>query len=227
MSKVKQLLSEIEQEAAQEQPRATDGTYTAKQSYRPSRGLMVLVVATVLFATGSYYFNKWSESWHLSFQNPIRVTNHEHTLTTFYIQNFIVITPVAYGESLHSRIHSLSKKLFPEAYAAAPEVVDPKRLNSEQYIRYVFGKDATMALAISHAENGRHKCDLLVAEPNNTVSVGLFQMNTVHFGKYSVGQLITCHGNIDAAYKLFSEQGWGPWSTYKNGKYLKSLNVPW
>lgn len=112
--------------------------------------------------------------------------------------------------------------LIKEAKAKSPE-----EMTTEEYICYKFGSDCKMAVAVSQAENGTRQCDRIVIEPNNTVSVGLFQVNSIHFKKYPLSQLITCHGNVDAAKEIYDTWGsWQPWSVYKNGSYKRFLKEP-
>lgn len=119
------------------------------------------------------------------------------------IQNFIKIEPRTHAKA---RIISVA-----EAY----------EMTTNEYICHVFGSECKTALAVSLAENRRQKCDIIVIEPNKTVSLGLFQINSVHFGKFAPVDLLDCKGNIRAAKELRDKQGWGIWSTYSNGSYKK------
>lgn len=75
-----------------------------------------------------------------------------------------------------------------------------------------------MALAISWAENGSRKCDRVSpANSNGTKDYGVFQINTIHAWR---GNLTDCKENIRIAKEIFDEQGWSPWSVYKNKRYL-------
>lgn len=54
-------------------------------------------------------------------------------------------------------------------------------------------------------------------DPNaqNGVHVGIFQMNVnYHSWRSPTGELWTAWANVAAAYHLWAEQGWGPWSCY-------------
>lgn len=109
-------------------------------------------------------------------------------------------------------------------HKAKAETINPDKLNTEDYICYKFGPACKMALAISQAENGTRQCDRITVEPNNTVSIGLFQINSIHFNKYPLSQLITCQGNVNAALDIYDNwNSWQPWSVYKNGSYKKFL----
>lgn len=156
--------------------------------------LIPAIVIIVLVSYAAYWASNLPEG-NIKLQSPI--------------QNFIRIEPTA------------SSSLLKKAYAAE---LKPEQMTTEQYICWKFGKDCKMALAISQAENGTRQCDRLTIEPNHTVSIGLFQINTVHFKQYPLKQLITCQGNIDAAKDIYDKQGnWEAWSTYKNNSYKKFL----
>jgi hypothetical protein len=89
----------------------------------------------------------------------------------------------------------------------------------EQYIKYVFGKQGSTAIKIAKAESGM-RCDAVTNEPNKTVSIGLFQINSVHYKKYKLTDVSSCRGNIDIAKQIYDDWGgWEAWSTYKNGSY--------
>jgi hypothetical protein len=109
-------------------------------------------------------------------------------------------------------------------HKAEAKEIEPTKLSTEDYICYKFGTACNMALAVSQAENGTRQCDRITIEPNNTVSIGLFQINSVHFNKYPLSQLITCQGNVDAALDIYDNwNSWQPWSVYKNGSYKRFL----
>lgn len=66
---------------------------------------------------------------------------------------------------------------------------------------------------------GVHLCDA----PNGTsTSFGLWQINTTHNPQYDPKNLLDPQYNVHAAFAI-SKGGttWKPWSTFKNGSYLK------
>lgn len=127
------------------------------------------------------------------------------------LQNFILITP---------RDKPLAHlPVVKEAEAKAPEA-----MTTEEYIAYVFGHDARMALAISQAENGTRACDRTNWNTNRTTDYGVFMINSVHLNKgWKLADLIDCHRNIDYAYQIYQAQGWTPWVVYNTGAYKQYL----
>ena len=94
----------------------------------------------------------------------------------------------------------------------------------EKHICLVFGSECRVALAVSRAENQTRQCDIFVDEPNGSLSIGLFQINSVHFNKYPPKRLTDCFENINIAKRIYdTAKGWSPWSAYKNGSYKKFL----
>jgi hypothetical protein len=82
--------------------------------------------------------------------------------------------------------------------------------------------DCKMALAIASAESGL-RCDAVHINDNNTVDLGVFQLNSVHLkkgGNWTLANMGDCYKNVDLAYEMFKEQGWQPWVAYLNGSYL-------
>lgn len=177
-------------------------------SYRFKALALVLIVLS-LYLFNAY--NNWTHSWSLKFQSPF--------------QNFIIIEPVPQSQFQvnlnRSEILTISERLFPKAKAAE---LKPEDMNTEQYIRYVFGKDANIALAVARAESGM-RCDAQgINKGTNSLDAGLFQINSVHLRKgWKVVDLMDCHKNTDYAFEIQQGSGWQAWSTYKSGAYKKHL----
>ncbi len=87
------------------------------------------------------------------------------------------------------------------------------------YIHEVFQENSRIALAVAKAESGL-QCEAMGDSGN---SVGLFQINKVHWKKFGYDNLFDCRKNIEAAYEVFQKSGWEAWSVYKNKTYLKFL----
>ena len=103
--------------------------------------------------------------------------------------------------------------------------------DNEKYIYEKFGlENYKIALSIAMAES-KMNCNA-VGINENSADLGLFQVNTLWLKDYDLVQLADCKGNIDAAYRIWDrgdgEEGnnkgsWNPWTTAKNGAYLKFL----
>jgi len=98
----------------------------------------------------------------------------------------------------------------------------------QQYACRKFGPDCRVALAIQRAENAAGKCEIYHYNTDGTLDWGYFQINTVHLKRpgLNLRDLLDCKANIDFAYQLFREKGgFTPWSTYKDGRYLRYMGV--
>ncbi len=96
----------------------------------------------------------------------------------------------------------------------------------QQYACKKFGDACRVALAIQRAENPAGKCEIYHYNTDGTLDWGYFQINTVHLKRpgLNLRNLLDCKANIDFAYLLYTEHhGFTPWSTYKNGAYLRYL----
>jgi hypothetical protein len=95
----------------------------------------------------------------------------------------------------------------------------------QQYACNKFGSSCRIALAVQRAENPRGDCEIYHYNTDGTLDWGYFQINTVHLKRAGVNLrgLLDCKANIDFAYQLYTERGFEPWSTYKNGAYLRFL----
>jgi hypothetical protein len=81
--------------------------------------------------------------------------------------------------------------------------------------------EAPTAAAIALAESGGNPRQES-SNANGSIDRGLWQINSVH-GSLSTTDV---RGNAIAAVKIFREnQGWSPWTTYKNKAYLRELNA--
>jgi hypothetical protein len=65
----------------------------------------------------------------------------------------------------------------------------------------------------------REACEVHHYNSDGTLDWGYFQINTVHLERPGVNLrvLLDCKANIDFAYQLYTEKGFEPWTTYKNG----------
>lgn len=110
--------------------------------------------------------------------------------------------------------------------AAQAQIDLGRRLTAyQQYACNKFGAACRVALAIQRAENPRGSCEIYHYNTDGTLDWGYFQINTVHLKRAGVNlhDLLDCKANIDFAYRLYTERGFEPWSTYNNGAYRQFL----
>ena len=95
----------------------------------------------------------------------------------------------------------------------------------QQYACNKFGSACGVALAIQRAENPRGGCEIYHYNTDGTLDWGYFQINTAHLKRPGVNlhALLDCKANIDFAYQLYTERGFQPWTTYRNGAYRRYL----
>jgi len=95
----------------------------------------------------------------------------------------------------------------------------------QQYACNKFGSECRVALAVQRAENPRGDCEIYHYNTDGTLDWGYFQINTVHLKRPGVNlhALLDCRANIDFAYQLYTERGFQPWTTYRNGAYRQFL----
>ena len=95
----------------------------------------------------------------------------------------------------------------------------------QQYACNKFGSECRVALAVQRAENRRGDCEIYHYNTDGTLDWGYFQINTVHLKRPGVNlrALLDCRANIDFAYQLYTERGFEPWTTYRNGAYRRFL----
>ena len=94
------------------------------------------------------------------------------------------------------------------------------------YICNKFGiYDCKIALGIAQAESGFRE-DAININTNDTIDVGIFQINSVHFKQEgcSLKDIVDEYKNVDCAFSIFKASGWGAWSAFKNDSYLAHLD---
>ena len=105
-----------------------------------------------------------------------------------------------------------------------PEEIDTPL---EKYICEKWGPfECKTALAVSLAENGTRQRDRFNINTNNTIDVGIFQINSIHFTKdgCALYQIVDPIQNVDCAYKIWQSSGWSAWVAHNNGNYLAKLD---
>lgn len=115
----------------------------------------------------------------------------------------------------------------------------PTQAEIEDYIRSIFGKEARVAIAVSHNEcNPKNKqYPKCVAHTDKEYSVGIFQINLynkthwIHANKVpgktieeKAEALKDPYINTLVAYKIYSDsKGFTPWSAFTNRSYKLNL----
>jgi hypothetical protein len=123
----------------------------------------------------------------------------------------------------------IAPRISPEEAGAAQADQSGRRLTAyQQYACNKFGPACRIALAVQRAENPRGACEIYHYNSDGTLDWGYFQINTVHLRRAGVNlrDLLDCKANIDFAYKLYTERGFEPWSTFNSGAYRQFLRKP-
>ena len=179
-------------------------------NYRPGwREYSVIALGTVLLTCGLAYnglkrVNTWYDGHQLVFNRPVSV---------------IFKKPIEVKE------RQIEIKQIVEVINEIPNPVD-LHTDAEKYIYEKFGiEDYKVAIAVAKAESGMKEGRIGI-NTNNTIDVGEFQINSIHFNRpgCSLKEVATTRGNIDCAYQIFKEQGWNPWVAFKNGNFIAKLD---
>jgi hypothetical protein len=137
---------------------------------------------------------------------------------------FNEVVKVEFNTPITIKEREVEVKEIVKVINAIPNPVDLKT-DTEKYIYEKFGlQDYKVAIAVARAESGLRE-DAININSNNTIDVGIFQINQVHFKKEgcSLKELATYKGNIDCAYKIFQASGWNPWVAFTNGSFINKL----
>jgi len=120
----------------------------------------------------------------------------------------------------------ITPRMSPAESKAAQADQAGRRLTAfQQYACNKFGSACRIALAVQRAENPRGDCEIYHYNSDGTLDWGYFQINTVHLKRPGVNLrgLLDCKANIDFAYQLYTERGFEPWTTYRDGAYRQYL----
>lgn len=151
-----------------------------------------------------------------------------------------VYAPTKVVSPLAGKVYAEEKLTPTPAPTSVPEVVENtgEQDKVEAYVKTIFGKDARVAIAVSHNEcnPANAKYPQCVLHSGVEYSVGLFQINLynktqwIHAGRVPGGTmeekiewLKNPYNNALYAYWVFKTSGWTPWTAYTSGNYLKSL----
>lgn len=178
--------------------RHNNGKFKNKKMHWFKKMMIKISILLVLIIYLSFWINTFFEHNKLIFRSPI--------------QSPVLIEKRTEAEKPYS-------VLVNEAVA---EIVKPRYANAiDQYIYEKFGLNGDLAVQIARAENGKQDCDLIIIEPNDTVSMGAWMINSVHFKRFPPADLVDCYKNTDAAFQIYTEQGgFQAWSVYNNGAYM-------
>jgi hypothetical protein len=123
---------------------------------------------------------------------------------------------------------AISARISPAEAGAAQADQFGRRLTAyQQYACNKFGSACRIALAVQRAENPRGACEIYHYNSDGTLDWGYFQINTVHLKRAGMNlrNLLDCKANIDFAYKLYTERGFEPWTSFTSGAYRQFLRT--
>ena len=164
--------------------------------------LYVKLIISLIVLGGLFYLftliNAWFNTHYFEFKAPVAVNFYQ---------------PIAIRKRL---------PLIQRIVLQYPNEIDTP---IKKYICDIFGTyDCKTALAIVDAESGFRE-EAIHINTNNTIDVGLFQINSVHFKQEgcSLKEVVDQYKNVDCAYSIFKASGWTPWTTFNNNSYLNNL----
>lgn len=121
---------------------------------------------------------------------------------------------------IEKRVPPAEHTVLPVAQAKSKELPVRYRDQWDEYTYNLFGKDGDLAVKIFRAENGTGQCDRYNVNKNGSIDIGRAQINSTHFKRVPLADLVDCKKNIDFAHTLYTEQkGFGAWSQFNNGNY--------
>lgn len=177
-------------------------TLAKKKQFKIGIYAICIISAMLLGAYAMDATARWGALHEVVYQNPVEVK----------VQSPIVIKDRPKVIQLDAVIYEVK----PEFYKGLTD--------TEKQICDTFGLHCREAIAVAKAESGMRESAFNI-NTNDTIDVGLFQINSIHFGKTgcSLKEVSTVTGNIKCAKQIFDASGWNPWVAYNSGAYLKFL----
>ena len=161
----------------------------------------------------------------------------------FILGYIMLLGTIEFGKKLFSlRVYAPTTKVMAQEFVPTPtpeiEGVQPTQEEIEKYIKTIFGKEARIAIAISHNEcnPANAKYPRCILHSDVEYSVGIFQVNLynskqwIHAGRIpgatmeeKAEWLKNPFNNTLYAYWVYQKSGWNPWTAYTSGNYLNDL----
>ena len=171
-----------------------------RKSYKCLIWAFLTLVLIVGLGTAVVLINGWFESHRLVIRSPVEVN---------------LFKPLV--------VEKREPKVVVEKFVLDyPDEIDT---SIEKYICEKWGPfDCKTALAVFSAESGL-KEDALNINNNNTIDYGIAQINSIHYKKpgCSLKDISDQYKNVDCAYKIWKDSGWGAWVGFNNGNFKTHL----
>lgn len=133
------------------------------------------------------------------------------------------IPPIVYSLTQPTTVEIERKPVRPAKTTGGGKQYSIKEDWKLDIAKYICTKDwdCNTAIALFYAESG-----LNPGRKSGTNDHGVAQINK-WYQRNRIGDrdLYNAQDNIDIAYEIYQEQGFKPWSAYKNGAYKKYLNI--
>ena len=164
--------------------------------------------------------------------------NNNLILGIFTLFTLLFLVSKGYGDN--RQWEEARKTFFVETVQAKENIPTPtptltlqeraKLDEAEGFIKFVFGKEGNLAVAVAKGECNGLKLDCRNVSPREH-SIGLFQINIkAHWAKIpgkTLEQkekwLLDYKNNVSLAKIIRDMSGWTPWTAYLNGSYKKFL----
>jgi len=179
----------------------------------------ITLILTIVSVVILYALNAWWEVNHFVFRPPV--------IVTVKVQFPIIV------EKRKILIPDRKEKVSTHSAIITKPVVATEHIWTDQDIYdYISTKNWDFSVAIRMAKsenfwnlNHHFNCSRTNTNKDGTTDYGVFQINSVHTKRvakhgWTMEDMKDCQKNIDIAHEIWTEQGWIPWSSYKNGSYL-------
>ena len=125
-------------------------------------------------------------------------------------------------------IFEIKEKEEPKIVEKTIQLPEPQEVDTplKKFICEQFGPmDCKIALSVAQAESGFRE-DAININTNNTVDIGIFQINSIHYSKpgCSLKEVVIEEKNVICAVSIWKASGWGAWSSVNNGSFLAHLD---
>jgi hypothetical protein len=182
-----------------------------------------MCIATGLLFLAGLFTGSGVTDWWVAmdrhFQSPIGVTINQGDIAISITKpRPILVSTYWQKESVLSPIATAT--IIDEEDVSTKDMSEVEKMIYEE-----FGPaDYKVARAVAKAESGLRE-QAFGINTNNTIDVGVFQINSIHFGQKgcSFKEVLDARSNIKCAHEIQKASGWTAWSVFNSGVFAFAL----
>jgi hypothetical protein len=131
---------------------------------------------------------------------------------------------ISFNKPIEIKTREVARTELVKIVEQVPEYKDLTDI--EKYICDKWGVyDCKLAISIARSESGMREDAFNAYNSNNTIDIGIFQVNSSHFNQpgCSLKDVVDAKKNVDCAYEIYKASSWNAWSAFKSGAFKDQM----